>query len=519
MRARAAVPQLGCSIGAATLISIPMLVSADPTLTAALSHIASSAVACALVAVAGATYLAQRDIAPPAALAPALLASFVASSLVYALRLDVTTSIAGDALGWVSRLVAWVSLAALGPLWVFPAGGGAEGLRASRLAFLEMAGLLILFTLGVAAHVRMAAGPVDEGTLDQGGRLDSVVAAFVLVMSWLCLSRPLARLRLVPDASQDGTQSDDVKAWDRIRAIERLDGAERLTGRERSVLGLLSEGGTQVQVAGQLGISPSTVSTYRARALRKLGLPTNYDLRRLVTRNVTFAVHPVVRMSRGAPLGFFGELLVPLTCVLLGVVLEGLHLPQGWDAGRVEMRLTLSWVVMLWLALRLWVPRELGLDALMGARVLAVASACCLGLLLGPMAATEQGVSLFGFLQFNLSTSYLLLMLLCCAILLAVAHTLLSRGPSCDIPMGPQGEEACLHYLIGRGLNELQAKVALELARGQSRRDIGQRLHVALGTVSSYSFGAYRRLGVHSRAELARLLSRDIGYKGDVRDV
>ena len=103
MRARAAVPQLGYSIGAATLISIPMLVSADPTLTAALSHIASSAVACALVAVAGATYLAQRDIAPPAALAPALLVSFVASSLVYALRLDVTTSIAGDALGWVSR--------------------------------------------------------------------------------------------------------------------------------------------------------------------------------------------------------------------------------------------------------------------------------------------------------------------------------------------------------------------------------------------------------------------------------
>ena len=176
MRARAAVPQLGWSIGAATLISIPMLVSADPTLTATLSHTASSAVACALVAVAGATYLAQRDIAPPAALAPALLASFVASSLVYALRLDVTTSIAGDALGWVSRLVAWMSLAALGPLWVFPAGGGAEGLRASRLAFMEMVGLLILFTLGVAAHVRMA-GVVAEGMLDQSGRLGFVVAA------------------------------------------------------------------------------------------------------------------------------------------------------------------------------------------------------------------------------------------------------------------------------------------------------------------------------------------------------
>lgn len=380
---------------------------------------------------------------------------------------------------------------------------------------MEMVGLLILFTLGVAAHVCMA-GAVDEDTLDQGGRLGSVVAAFVLVMSWLCLSRPLARLRLAPGASQDGTQSDDVKAWGQAHAIERLDGAERLTGRERSVLGLLSEGGTQVQVAAQLGISPSTVSTYRARALRKLGLPADCDLRHLGTKDAAPVVHPAVRVSRVAPLGGF---LLPLACILLGAPLEGLSLSQGWDAGRVGMRLTLSWVVMLWLALRLWVPRELGLYALMGARVLAVASACCLGLLLGPTAATEQGVSLFGFLQFNLSTSNFLLLLLCCAILLAVAHTLLSRGPSCDIPMGPQGEEACLHYLIGRGLNELQAKVALELARGQSRRDIGQRLHVALGTVSSYSFGAYRRLGVHSRAGLARLLSRDVGYKGDGRDV
>lgn len=512
MRARAAVPQLGCSIGAATLIFIPMLVSADPTLTAVLSHTASSAVACALVAVAGATYLAQRDVAPPAALAPALLASFVVSSLVYALRLDVTTSIAGDALGWVSRLIAWMSLAALGPLWVFPAGGGAEGLRASRLAFMEMVGLLILFTLGVAAHVCMA-GAVAEGTLDQSGRLGFVVAAFALAMSWPCLSRLLSRMRLAPGAPQDGAQCD-AEAWGQAHAIERLDGAERLTGRERSVLGLLSEGKAQVQVAVQLGISPSTVSTYRARALKKLGLPADCDLRHLGTKDAAPVVHPAVRVSRVAPLGGFLPLLA---CVLLGALLEGLSLSQGWDAGRVGVRLALSWVVMLWLAVRLWVPKELSLDTMMGARTLVVASACCLGLLLGPMAATEQGVSLFGFLQFNLSTSNFLLLLLCCAVLLAVAHSLLSRGPSCDIPMGPQGEEACLHYLIGRGLNELQAKVALELARGQSRRDIGQRLHVALGTVSSYSFGAYRRLGVHSRTELARLLSRDVGYKGDGR--
>lgn len=102
-------------------------------------------------------------------------------------------------------------------------------------------------------------------------------------------------------------------------------------------------------------------------------------------------MHPAVRVSRVAPLGGF---LLPLACILLGAPLEGLSLSQGWDAGRVGVRLALSWVVMLWLAVRLWVPTELSVDTMMGARALAVASACCLGLLLGPMAATEQGVSL-----------------------------------------------------------------------------------------------------------------------------
>ena len=141
----------------------------------------------------------------------------------------------------------------------------------------------------------------------------------------------------------------------------------------------------------QLSISPSTVSTYRARALRKLGLPADCDLRHLGTKDAAPVVHPAVRVSRVAPLGGF---LLPLACVLLGALLEGLSLSQGWDAGRVGVRLALSWVVMLWLAVRLWVPTELSLDTMMGTRALAVASACCLGLLLGPTAATEQGVSL-----------------------------------------------------------------------------------------------------------------------------
>jgi DNA-binding NarL/FixJ family response regulator len=47
---------------------------------------------------------------------------------------------------------------------------------------------------------------------------------------------------------------------------------ERLTRREREVLGLLARGLTQVQIAGELVISPKTVAGHSQRILTKLGV-------------------------------------------------------------------------------------------------------------------------------------------------------------------------------------------------------------------------------------------------------
>ena len=48
--------------------------------------------------------------------------------------------------------------------------------------------------------------------------------------------------------------------------------------REHEVLRLLGAGKSNKEVAAMAGVSPKTISTYRARILRKLRLRTNADL-------------------------------------------------------------------------------------------------------------------------------------------------------------------------------------------------------------------------------------------------
>ncbi len=53
---------------------------------------------------------------------------------------------------------------------------------------------------------------------------------------------------------------------------------ERLSDREYRVMWLIASGKTLNQIAEEMRLSPSTVSTYRGRILKKLGLSTNVDL-------------------------------------------------------------------------------------------------------------------------------------------------------------------------------------------------------------------------------------------------
>jgi two-component system response regulator NreC len=55
-------------------------------------------------------------------------------------------------------------------------------------------------------------------------------------------------------------------------------GEEPLTPREREVLRLIALGHTSVEVAEQLGLSPRTIETHRARIHRKLGVVSRAEL-------------------------------------------------------------------------------------------------------------------------------------------------------------------------------------------------------------------------------------------------
>jgi DNA-binding NarL/FixJ family response regulator len=66
-------------------------------------------------------------------------------------------------------------------------------------------------------------------------------------------------------------------------AVESLH--ERLSPREREVMGMMLEGKRLKEIAAVLNISVKTVTTHRARLMRKLGVTDNIGLYRYGVRN------------------------------------------------------------------------------------------------------------------------------------------------------------------------------------------------------------------------------------------
>ena len=60
---------------------------------------------------------------------------------------------------------------------------------------------------------------------------------------------------------------------------------EALTAVEGQILKLVVEGKSNAKVAAQLGLSPRTVETYRARLMRKLGVDNLPDLVKYAIRH------------------------------------------------------------------------------------------------------------------------------------------------------------------------------------------------------------------------------------------
>ena len=71
----------------------------------------------------------------------------------------------------------------------------------------------------------------------------------------------------------------------RVRKDVRLTPHETLSDREYEIMCLIASGKTVTEIAGELSLSPKTISTYRARVLEKLGVKNNAEITRYAIRN------------------------------------------------------------------------------------------------------------------------------------------------------------------------------------------------------------------------------------------
>ena len=91
----------------------------------------------------------------------------------------------------------------------------------------------------------------------------------------------------VRNAAAGGKHISPELAEKLVNAIGRGDAAphEALSDRELEVLKLLASGERLVRIAEKLHLSPSTVTTYRARILEKTGMDSNAKLARYALEN------------------------------------------------------------------------------------------------------------------------------------------------------------------------------------------------------------------------------------------
>lgn len=276
--------------------------------------------------------------------------------------------------------------------------------------------------------------------------------------------------------------------------IDGRPGADALTEREREVAELLVSGSTQAQAAEALGISASSVSTYRARACEKLGLAS---LDELVPRaHGADAAPPALDVGQMGSMPLMGLALV--TGMSARTLADSLRYWTPYSLPDLALLVgawALPWVALLVYA-RLRDMRVRHREV--RARLYAVLATLAL---LGFFAYGSLEQRIWG-LALVVLAAYV-----ACVVLLA-PYLLWPRervGQTLDV-------ERCVLYLRGRGAGELQARVLAEIALGRATPEICESLHVARGTVSAYRAQGYERLGVHSSRELADLLARDVGF-------
>ena len=294
-----------------------------------------------------------------------------------------------------------------------------------------------------------------------------------------------------------------------------------LSPRQQEVLSALTKGKTAGEIAAELGITPGAVGEHKRRAFQRLGIDGIEDLDSCDSVNT------------GSDKGLSEPLRRLLLCVP-GFLILLYGLGPGW-ASLKALRLMMAWSIAVvaadsltgkahgaccdFVSLALMLLVFLAMPT--GNRRLAkLAFACFVGNIASQVVARGEligargeGAALVPWLvqvswKFDLAEGQL--WAACLGLALVTAARLVaaigSRRASCEI--GQMDAAFLRTYLESRGLNELQARVAVLCADGCSSREICQELMISPGTVNSYRTKAYSQLGVSGRDDLRELFNK-----------
>lgn len=327
-------------------------------------------------------------------------------------------------------------------------------------------------------------------------------------------------------------------------ALLGLRGGGALSERELEVACGLACGHPVAEIAQELGVSASTVSTYRARAYEKLDVETNAQLVASLTRpssqpDSEDAQKPIFRsrllpgvalaaacvagclcvcyegdgalVAYNVALVAAGALLIAVGPIRIGEGGQSL----GYSLAGVLVGLSMSAVLVL-------SPVAPGgfLGVALFAFVLAisvVASVWAAQEGLGSQQALGAGLGLLAMISVSYSGRYISPWMLLCFTLacIAAAAVLLwvgargRRGKLVEKTL--DGEVRARLYLEGRGLSSLEAGVALMAARGATAAETALALSMSPSSVAAYKSRGLKKLGVEGVDELRELLKKDAG--------
>ncbi|OFK24919.1 LuxR C-terminal-related transcriptional regulator [Olsenella sp. HMSC062G07] len=337
-----------------------------------------------------------------------------------------------------------------------------------------------------------------------------------------------------------------------------------LTPREAEVVSLTLVGKTSTQIAERLSIRPSSVSTYRSRAYRKLHVESKGELAERVSATLASKPERNGQEERPAPqwkwtpqvtrLGgvllrsalvsgcLAGLKLLPPTFILeglataswvaafaLGLILCIRHIARAMPADHWSQAGGLVAYATSGLALSLslvdFVSQELAAVSLVAVALAATALLACLSawperespktpaLLIGFGLPGVVVSPLGGAVAFRgVSPDYLILCSMVLSVIAGVTTWIGQRWERHETAaVGIEGAGRTLAYLKGRGLNDLQAQVAYQTALGITPTRIANALNISVLTVSSYKSLSYKALQVHGIAKLRQLLREEAG--------